>query len=129
MQVLYDGECGFCAWALGLLLRWDRDRRLRPVAIQSEEGQRCLAAMAPELRLASWHAVDQDGVLRSGSAALAALLQCLPGGRPLARASARYPRVAQRTYGWVAAHRSALGSAVPRASKRRASELIADRMH
>jgi predicted DCC family thiol-disulfide oxidoreductase YuxK len=129
MHVLYDGECGFCAWALGLLLRWDRDGRLRPVAIQSEEGQQRLGAIAPELRLASWHAVDQDGVLRSGSAALPHLLQCLPGGRSLARVTARYPRVAERTYGWIAAHRSALGSAVPRASKRRARELIADRMH
>ena len=39
--VLYDADCGFCKWSLDKLLAWDRRQRLRPVAIQSAEGERC----------------------------------------------------------------------------------------
>ena len=49
--VLYDRDCGFCRWSLDKILAWDRRRRLRPVAIQSEEGQRLLAPVPPEHRL------------------------------------------------------------------------------
>ncbi|MGA2319681.1 MAG: DCC1-like thiol-disulfide oxidoreductase family protein [Solirubrobacteraceae bacterium] len=70
LLVLYDADCGFCAWALALLLRLDRDRRVCPVAIQSEQGQRSLAGIPDELRLASWHALDAHDELRSGGVAI-----------------------------------------------------------
>ena len=46
--VLYDADCGFCRWSLDKILRWDRCRQLRAVAIQSEEGDRLLAGMSED---------------------------------------------------------------------------------
>jgi predicted DCC family thiol-disulfide oxidoreductase YuxK len=103
-KVLYDRDCGFCRWALDRVLAWDRGR-LRPVEIQSEEGQRLLATLPEEERLASWHLVTPAGELRSAGAAAAPLAVLLPGGRPLAAGFRRFPRTTERAYRWVAAHR------------------------
>jgi predicted DCC family thiol-disulfide oxidoreductase YuxK len=107
LGVLYDRDCGFCKWALDKVLGWDRRHRLRPVAIQSDEGQRLLAPLSPEQRLESWHLIA-DGELRSGGAAAPALFEALPGGRPLAAVLRAFPRATERAYGWVAGHRSLL---------------------
>jgi predicted DCC family thiol-disulfide oxidoreductase YuxK len=129
LLVLYDGHCGFCAWALAWILRWDRARRVRPLTIQGDEGQRLLAGMEPALRLASWHACDERGELSSGSLALPELLARLPGGGPLAALVQRFPGPFAAAYRWVARHRTALSRPIPAASKRRARALIAERMH
>jgi predicted DCC family thiol-disulfide oxidoreductase YuxK len=129
VRVLYDSDCGFCAWALAWLLRWDRACALTPVAICSEEGDRCLAELPRERRLASWHACDEHGRLLSGAAALAPLLARLPRGTPLAALARRFPAATDASYAWVAAHRGPLGKLVPAASKARARRLIAARMH
>jgi predicted DCC family thiol-disulfide oxidoreductase YuxK len=107
LAVLYDRDCGFCRWALDKILAWDRRRRLRPVAIQSEEGERLLAAIPVDRRLASWHLVT-DGELRSGGEAAPPLFAVLPGGRPLAALLRAFPRLTDRAYGWVAEHRELL---------------------
>ncbi len=107
LAVLYDGDCGFCKWALDKILAWDRNRRLRPVAIQSEDGQRLLAGVAPERRLESWHLVA-GGEVKSAGAAAPDLFRALPGGRPLAALLSAYPRVTDRVYRWVAEHRGLL---------------------
>jgi len=104
LAVLYDRDCGFCKWALNKILVWDRRRRLRPVAIQSEEGNHLLAAIAPERRLESWHLVT-DGEVRSAGAAAPQLFEALPGGRPLAALRRAFPRLTERAYRWVAEHR------------------------
>jgi predicted DCC family thiol-disulfide oxidoreductase YuxK len=107
LSVLYDRDCGFCKWALDKILAWDRRRRLRPVAIQSEEGERLLAEIEPERRLDSWHLVA-DGEVRSGGAAAPRLFDVLPGGRPFAAVFRTFPRATERAYRWVAEHRDAL---------------------
>lgn len=127
MPVLYDRDCGFCRFTMGLLVTWDRRRRLRPVEIQSEEGQRLLVKLAPLERLASAHAVDRDGRLHSGAAAAAPVLRRLPAGAPLARVAERFPSATKRAYGAVVAHRSALGRLVPGRAKRWADRLLAER--
>jgi predicted DCC family thiol-disulfide oxidoreductase YuxK len=127
MIVLWDRDCGFCAWTLALLLRWDRSGALRPAAIQGPEGDRLLAGMPPEERLASWHAVDGDGVVRSGGAGLSAVFERLRGGRVLARATAAQPSVTDAAYRWVAAHRSQLSRLIGAGAKERARRLIAAR--
>jgi predicted DCC family thiol-disulfide oxidoreductase YuxK len=129
LLVLYDDDCGFCAWALAWLLRWDRRRELRPVAIQSAEGSRLLAGVPEALRLASWHVRDPRGPVSSGAAAFVPVLERVPGGRPLAALAARFPHATEAGYGWVAAHRSRLGGLISSAGKRRARALIAQRMH
>jgi predicted DCC family thiol-disulfide oxidoreductase YuxK len=127
--VLYDGECGFCAWGVAWLLRWDRARRLRAVPIQSEEGARVLAGVPAALRLESWHVADEHGRLYSAGAALAPVLEELPGAGPLAVLARGCPRATEVGYRFVAEHRVSLGRVVPTASKRRARVLIAARMH
>ncbi len=116
LVVFYDADCRVCAWLLLELLRLDRRRQLCPAPIQGREGERALAHMAPEQRLRSWHARDADGHMISGGAAIAPVLRTLPGGAPLAAASARFPRSSERAYRWVAGHRSLLGHAIPRRS-------------
>jgi predicted DCC family thiol-disulfide oxidoreductase YuxK len=107
LAVLYDSDCGFCKWALDKILAWDRRHRLRPVAIQSEEGGRLLAGIEPDRRLDSWHLVA-DGEVRSAGAAAPRLFEALPGGRPLAGVLRAFPRATERAYRWVAAHRDLL---------------------
>ena len=124
--VLYDGGCGFCRWSLAKLLGWDRRGRLRPVAIQSDEGSRLLAGLGEEERMASWHLVS-GGRRYSAGAALGPLLRLLPGGRPLARLAEALPGPTARAYRLVAGHRSALGRPISAAARRRADERISRR--
>ncbi len=105
--VLYDRDCGFCRWSLDKILAWDRRRRLHPVAIQSEEGQRLLAPVPPERRLDSWHLVV-NGEVSSAGAAAQPLFAVLPGGRPLAALLGAFPHATERAYRWIAGHRGML---------------------
>ena len=104
--VLYDQDCGFCKWSLDKILAWDRAKRLRPAAIQSEEGKRLLAAVDPKVRLDSLHLVNDDGKLFSAGAAVEPLARILPWGRPLAAVFGAFPGLTQRAYGYVATHRN-----------------------
>ena len=122
--VLYDDDCGFCRWSLAWFLRWDRDRRLRPAAIQGPEGERLLEGMPRARRLESWHLVDAEGRTYSAGEGFAPLLRLLPGGRPLAAIAARLPRLADRAYFLVARNRSALAKPLPRSGVERATRLI-----
>jgi predicted DCC family thiol-disulfide oxidoreductase YuxK len=102
MLILYDRDCGFCAWTVAWLLRWDRRGALRAATIQGPEGAARLAHLDPDARLASWHIAGPDGRIRSGGAGLAPVLAALPGGRPLAALAARTPHATARAYDWVA---------------------------
>jgi predicted DCC family thiol-disulfide oxidoreductase YuxK len=125
--VLYDEDCGFCRWSLGVLLRTDSRHQLRPVALQSPEAQRLLADLAPEERMASWHLISPAGDRSSAGAALPPLAALLPGGRLPAVGLALIPELDERGYRWVAGHRSWFGRVIPERAKRRADELIARR--
>ena len=103
--VLYDADCGFCKWSLGKILAWDRPGRLRAVAIQSAEGERLLAELSPEAKLASWHLVDEAGTLHSAGAAAEPLARMLPGGRPLAAVFRAFPGLTEGAYRYVAENR------------------------
>lgn len=103
--VLYDEDCGFCKWSLNKILAWDRRGRLRPASIQSEEGQRLLAAVPAARRLDSWHLARPDGEVLSAGAAAPTLFSLLPGGRPLAFLFRTFPKTTDRAYRFVADHR------------------------
>ncbi len=107
--LLYDADCGFCRWAVGRVVRWDRGGRVRPCALQDPEAARWLAGLPQEVRMASWHLVDPQGRVASGGRAVAPLLRLLPFGAPLAALADAFPRVTDAAYGWVARHRSMLG--------------------
>jgi predicted DCC family thiol-disulfide oxidoreductase YuxK len=110
--VLYDADCGFCRWSLDKILQWDRGRQVRAVAIQSEEGDRLLADMSEDERLASWHFVTPDGRRFSGGSAAGPLARLLPLGRPIAVLAETFPRTTDHVYGWVAQNRDWLGRRV-----------------
>lgn len=122
--VLYDADCGLCKWLLAGLLRWDRALRMRPLALQRPETAELLEELSESERMASWHLISPTGSRHSGGAALAPLLKLLPGGRIPAAAFARFPRITDRGYRWMAEHRSTLSKLVPARSKERASERV-----
>jgi predicted DCC family thiol-disulfide oxidoreductase YuxK len=122
--VIYDSDCGFCRWTLALLLRADRHRRLRPLALGKPEADELLADLEPDQQFASWHLVDPDGTRTSAGAALPEVVRLLPGGNRPAAALAQIPGPTERGYRWVADHRTKLSRAVPSRAKRRATALI-----
>jgi predicted DCC family thiol-disulfide oxidoreductase YuxK len=108
--VLYDQDCGFCRWAMGKLLAWDRRGRLRAVALQAHEVDELLPGLDRHQQMASWHLLTPDGRVRSAGRAVAPLLRLLPGGRPLAVVAESFPRTTDRLYDWISRHRERLGS-------------------
>jgi predicted DCC family thiol-disulfide oxidoreductase YuxK len=127
--VLYDADCGICRTLLAGLLRWDWNRRLRPLALQAAESDRLLADLAPAERMASWHLISPSSERWSAGAALPPLLRLLPGGRAPAAAFARFPAATEHGYRWVADHRSDLARLLPAALKRRADRYLAARLN
>lgn len=125
--LLYDNDCGFCRWALGWVLRWDRHRELEPVALQDDRAERMLGPMPVERKMSSWHLVTSSGEVRSAGAAFEPLFRLLPGGAPFAAAAARAPRLVAGAYRMVAGNRSRLGPMVSVGAKRRADALISER--
>lgn len=125
--VLYDGDCGLCKWLLAGLLRFDRARRLRPVALQRPEAEALLADLDHAERMASMHLVSPEGVRTSGGEALPALLGLLWGGRLPAAVLGRFPRLTDQGYRWIAAHRIGISRFVPRRVKQRAGERVRER--
>jgi predicted DCC family thiol-disulfide oxidoreductase YuxK len=125
--VIYDGDCGVCATLLALLLRADRDRRLRPLALHTPEADALLSDLTPDQRDNSWHLVDPDGRRTSAGAAGPPVLELLPGGRAPAAILARFPTTTERAYRVVADHRSAIGRWIPSGVKRRARATVAAR--
>ena len=103
--LLFDDQCGFCRWSLDKILAWDRHDRLRPVAIQSDEGQSLLASVPEELRLDSFHLAEPSGEVFSAGAALAPLFARLPGGRGPCALARRFPGAAERAYRAIASRR------------------------
>ena len=128
VPILYDDDCRFCRATLALLLTWDRKQRLRPVAIQSEEGALLLAEIPEDERLVSAHAVFPGGSgLVSGGAAAGPVLRLLPAGAPLADLADRVPGATDRGYRWVAENRGRLSRLVPGVLKDRADAMVRER--
>jgi predicted DCC family thiol-disulfide oxidoreductase YuxK len=107
--LIYDEDCGFCRWSVDRILAWDREHRLRPLALQTGEADELLRGMPPERRRASWHLVTPDGIVRSGGAGAAPLLRELPGGGPMARVARTLPGPTDAVYRLVARNRDRLG--------------------
>jgi predicted DCC family thiol-disulfide oxidoreductase YuxK len=125
LLVFYDEECGYCRWSVAQLLRFDRDRRLRLIAIQSQQGEDLLAAIPPELRLARAHLIDSDGRLYSGGEAAAPIAAALPSLARTAPLLRRLSRPVNAGYNLVAANREQFGRLVGSSSRERADRAIA----
>jgi predicted DCC family thiol-disulfide oxidoreductase YuxK len=138
--IIYDPDCGFCRVCVAVLLRWDRERRLQPVALRSTEADRMLDGMPDAEQMASWHLVEPRWLgngsenatnpnhleIWSAGAAFSPLFRLLPGGAPLARLTDRFPKAAERAYRFVADHRTAFGKPIPAAARRWADRVISE---
>ena len=112
--LIYDGECGLCRDAVGLLRRWDREQVLRFVPFQDGAAVARLGLALPALA-AAMHLVLPDGRVLAGADAAPELLRLLPRKRWLAwwfRVPGAMP-LARRVYAWIAARRRCLVRAVP----------------
>lgn len=125
--VLYDRDCGFCRWTLAQLLRWDRARRLRPVPIQSDEGQRLLARVPEEKRLESWHLVTADGEVRSAEKGFPGLFGRLPAGAPIALFTGALPGPFGAGYRLLVANRTRLGRRIGARRRDEATRFLDER--
>ena len=126
-NVLYDRDCGFCRWTLAQILRLDRERRLRPLPIQSDEGQRLLAGVPEDVRLASWHLVTADGQVRSGAAGFPGLFDRLPAGAPVARLTALLQGPSALGYRLLVDNRTRLGRRIGAERRDRATAFLDER--
>jgi predicted DCC family thiol-disulfide oxidoreductase YuxK len=125
--LLYDDCCGFCKWSVARVLDLDSEEKVRPLPIQSEEGQRLLADVEPARRLESWHLAFADGTVLSGGAAAAPLAGLLPRARALAGMLTRAPRLVDGVYRWGAARRGFFGRRLSASAVDRATSRIAQR--
>ena len=107
--LLYDADCGFCRWSLDKLLARDRDRRIRPVPLQSAEADTLLPGMDREQKMASWHLVDPDGTVYSAGDAVAPIMELLPKGKAVATAAKVSPALTGVAYRMVARNRTRFG--------------------
>jgi predicted DCC family thiol-disulfide oxidoreductase YuxK len=122
--LLFDGECGMCRTILGAILMRDRERTIRPVALQDALAADLLPGMSEEDRFASFHLVDDDGTILSGGRALPVLLAGLPGWSWLGALMSAAQPLTDAGYGVVSANRSRIGPLVPGSWKRRADTTI-----
>ena len=106
------------------MLALDRRGALRPVAIQSAEGERLLAGVPVERRLVSAHAVGPDGRVVSAGDAAAPIAAVLPGGALVAPVLRLLGPVTRGVYRLVAGNRSRLGRLVTPAMLERADAAL-----
>jgi len=110
--LLYDADCGFCRWSLDKILARDRDRRVRPVPLQSAEADVLLKGMDRDRKMASWHLVTPDGTIYSAGAAVAPLMRVLPATKGVAAIAGAMPPVTGIAYRLISRNRTRLGKLI-----------------
>ncbi|HYJ61270.1 MAG TPA: DUF393 domain-containing protein [Actinomycetota bacterium] len=108
LLVLYDGDCGFCRWSADRLRAWDRRGRLTFGRIQ--DAGESLGPVSPTDRLVTAHAVEPDGRIWSGGAAMTRIAAEIPAGAPLAWVGRRWPGLAEAAYRAIVDRRERLGA-------------------
>jgi predicted DCC family thiol-disulfide oxidoreductase YuxK len=126
--LIYDVDCGFCRWAVALILDWDRGRRLDLMTLQDPRAAGLLASVPAEERMRSSHLVMPDGTVHSGGASVEPLARLLPAGTPAALVARAAPGLMDAGYRLVAGNRMRVSKLVPAGAKRRADERIRGRV-
>ncbi|MGH8903233.1 MAG: thiol-disulfide oxidoreductase DCC family protein [Egibacteraceae bacterium] len=109
VTLLFDGCCGFCAWAVRLIGRLDRHHRVTAVPYHFPEASAQRLAFA-QYEPAAW-AVTADGLVPGAGAISAAISAAL--GSPLPLWLYRTPGLRalnDRLYGLVARNRRCSGT-------------------
>jgi len=76
----YDADCGPCARFKDTVKFLDTYGRISYLALSEAESKGLLDSLPPALRFASFHLIDPEGRVSSGSNAIPKLLSLLPGG-------------------------------------------------
>ena len=116
--LVYDGSCGLCTDAAGLVRRWDRGRRLDVVPFQDDARVARFGIPVPAVA-AALHLLLPDGRVYAGADAVPPLVRLLPGKRWLGWpwAVPGVARLARRVYAVIAARRRcAAGASVDAAT-------------
>ena len=114
MDVVFDGQCGFCTRCVGWARRLDRGHRLAFHPFQDPLTLDAFRLSPGQGRSSVW-TIDDDGARLSGAAAAAAVLDTALGTRVFGRGY-RLPGVGpclEAAYRWVAAHRYRLPGVTP----------------
>lgn len=106
--LLYDEDCGFCRWSLSKFLAWDRNHRLRPLPLQSDEADELLHDMPEKRKMSSWHLVSPEGTVWSAGAGAAPLFRLMPWGGALAIIAELFPGLTEFIYRTVSENRDIL---------------------
>jgi len=126
---VYDPDCGFCRVCVAAILKWDRERRLRPVPGENLDSWQLIeqnwSGIVSENDPIPDH-LDEQRRIWSAGAAFSPLFRLLPGGGAFARLTDRFPAAAERGYRWVADRRSTFGKPIPPAAKRWADRVISE---
>jgi len=122
--VLYDANCRFCRWSLSWLLRLDRRRSLRPVALDSSEADALVGGMSDDERFGSWHLAVPGQDVSSGGAAVAPLVGCMTSSDRIQRGIGYLTVPLSLGYRIVARSRGRLGRLVGDRADARSRKLI-----
>ena len=95
--------------------------------IQSDEGQRLLAAVPAERRLESWHLVTADGEVHSAQHGFPGLFSRLPAGAPVALLTGALPGPFGAGYRALVANRTRLGRRIGRQRRDEATRFLDER--
>ncbi len=93
--LLYDGDCGVCAFFARLVHRADLRRQIGLVPLATPAADPWFAGVSQEERFGSAHVVWPSGIRVSGGRALIALLAALPLGAGAARMALGMPVAAR----------------------------------
>lgn len=110
--LVYDGSCGLCTDAAGLVRRWDRARRIDVVPFQ-DEARVARFGIAVSGYAAALHLLLPDGRVYAGADAVPPLVRLLPGKRWLGWpwAVPGVAGLARRGYAMIAARRHCIPGA------------------
>lgn len=112
--LLYDGRCRICTSQVETITRFDDDKRIAVLDMNSAAAQARFPQVAPEDAQRELHMVAPDGTIYRGAAAVRQTLLLLPALRGFGELM-RLPgmmALANPIYAWVARNRYVLGGRV-----------------
>lgn len=113
LDLVFDGQCGFCTHAVGWIKRLDTRGRIRVHPFQQSGVRQRFALSEEETRSAAW-AISRNGRVPGAGSINLALDVAL--GTRMFSAAYRVPGVRwlqDRAYAWIASHRYLLRGATP----------------